>query len=154
LAKSPHMARIGNSVFDDICPDDPTCQNFGFYQGGKPTPMMANSLLYKLHRNRVSPKVTVDPKRFKEVFMSEYGKVRIYEVVGVSKKSKNWSANATNKICDAPGSWYCEGQYPPALAPVLKKRKSFAQLEDFNLKKDAAAKKYHEDYMKKMGGSA
>ena len=37
LAKSPHMARIGNSVFDDICPDDPTCQNFGFYQGGKPT---------------------------------------------------------------------------------------------------------------------
>merc|ERR1719329_75443 len=33
LAKSPHMARIGNSVFDDICPDDPTCQNFGFYQG-------------------------------------------------------------------------------------------------------------------------
>ena len=33
LAKSPHMARIGNSVFDDICPDDPTCQKFGFYQG-------------------------------------------------------------------------------------------------------------------------
>eukprot|EP00603_Paraphysomonas_imperforata_P004520 CAMPEP_0114421070 /NCGR_PEP_ID=MMETSP0103-20121206/4886_1 /TAXON_ID=37642 ORGANISM="Paraphysomonas imperforata, Strain PA2" /NCGR_SAMPLE_ID=MMETSP0103 /ASSEMBLY_ACC=CAM_ASM_000201 /LENGTH=704 /DNA_ID=CAMNT_0001589575 /DNA_START=236 /DNA_END=2351 /DNA_ORIENTATION=+ len=151
LAKSPHMARIGNSVFDDICPDDPTCQNFGFYQGGKPTPMMANSLLFKLHRNRVNPQVNVDPKRFKEVFMSEYGKVRIYEVVGVSKKSKQWAANATNKVCDAPGSWYCEGQYPPALAPVLKKRKSFAQLEDFNLKKDAAAKKYHEEYMKKMG---
>ena len=90
--------------------------------------MMANSLLFKLHRNRVDPKVSVDPKRFKEVFMSEYGKVRIYEVVGVSKKSKNWSANHTNKLCDAEGSWYCEGQYPPALAPVLKKRKSFAQL--------------------------
>ena len=29
LAKSPHMARIGNSVYDDICPDDPTCRQFG-----------------------------------------------------------------------------------------------------------------------------
>ena len=25
LAKSPHMARIGNSVYHDICPGDPTC---------------------------------------------------------------------------------------------------------------------------------
>ena len=31
--QSPHMARIGNSVFLDICPDDPTCSKFGFYQG-------------------------------------------------------------------------------------------------------------------------
>jgi dolichyl-diphosphooligosaccharide---protein glycosyltransferase len=77
LAKSPHMARIGNSVFDDICPDDPTCQHFGFHQGGKPTPMMANSLLFKLHRNRVNPQVSVDPKRFKEVFMSEYVPVTV-----------------------------------------------------------------------------
>jgi len=150
LAKSPHMARIGNSVFDDICPDDPTCQNFGFYQGGKPTPMMANSLLFKLHRNRINPKVTVNPKLFREVFMSEYGKVRIYEVVGASKKSKAWAANHSNKVCDAPGSWYCEGQYPPALEPVLKKRKSFSQLEDFNVEKDEKAKKYHEEYMKRM----
>ena len=36
LAKSPHMARIGNSVFLDICPDDPTCSKFGFYQAGSP----------------------------------------------------------------------------------------------------------------------
>ena len=150
LAKSPHMARIGNSVFDDICPDDPTCQNFGFYQGGKPTPMMANSLLFKLHRNRINPNVKVDPKRFKEVFMSEYGKVRIYEVVGVSKKSKNWAANHSNRLCDAPGSWYCKGQYPPALAPVLKKRRFFSQIEDFNRQQDEKAKKYHEDYMKRM----
>ncbi|PWV10678.1 putative oligosaccharyl transferase subunit [Trypanosoma cruzi] len=29
--KSPHMARIGNSVYRDICPgDDPLCSNFGF----------------------------------------------------------------------------------------------------------------------------
>eukprot|EP00463_Aulacantha_scolymantha_P004711 TRINITY_DN5853_c0_g1_i1.p1 TRINITY_DN5853_c0_g1~~TRINITY_DN5853_c0_g1_i1.p1 ORF type:complete len:316 (-),score=47.35 TRINITY_DN5853_c0_g1_i1:27-974(-) len=28
LAKSPHMARIGNSVFSDICPNDPTCRQW------------------------------------------------------------------------------------------------------------------------------
>ena len=33
LAKSPHMARIGNSVFHDIG-SEPTCSEFGFYQGG------------------------------------------------------------------------------------------------------------------------
>ena len=26
-----------------------------------------------------------------------------------------WVADEANKICDAPGSWYCTGQYPPAL---------------------------------------
>jgi dolichyl-diphosphooligosaccharide---protein glycosyltransferase len=151
LAKSPHMARIGNSVFDDICPGDPLCKSFGFYQGGQPTPMMAESLLYKLHRNRIDKRVTVDPKLFREVYASKYGKVRIYQVLQVSKKSKDWAANATNRICDAPGSWYCNGQYPPALAPVLKKMRSFSQLEDFNKLKDEKAKKYHEEYMKSMG---
>ena len=45
LAKSPHMARIGNSVFHDIC-SEPTCAEFGFYEGGVPTPMMKESILY------------------------------------------------------------------------------------------------------------
>lgn len=31
LAKSPHMARIANSVYNDVCPGDPTCSHFGFY---------------------------------------------------------------------------------------------------------------------------
>ena len=76
MAKSPHMARIGNSVFDDICPGDPTCRKFGFINRDMtPTPMMAASLLYKLHSNRMVPGVTVDPKLFREVFMSKYGKV-------------------------------------------------------------------------------
>ena len=26
------MARIGNSIYHDICPGDPTCSQFGFYQ--------------------------------------------------------------------------------------------------------------------------
>lgn len=30
LAKSPHLARIANSVYRGLCPDDPTCSEFGF----------------------------------------------------------------------------------------------------------------------------
>lgn len=30
LAKSPHLARIANSVFRDHCPGDVTCAAFGF----------------------------------------------------------------------------------------------------------------------------
>ena len=58
LAKSPHMARIGNSVFLDICPDDPTCSKFGFYQGGIPTPMMEKCLLYKMVQYRTTGRVS------------------------------------------------------------------------------------------------
>ena len=29
LAKSPHLARIANSVYRDLCPGDPTCRAFG-----------------------------------------------------------------------------------------------------------------------------
>jgi dolichyl-diphosphooligosaccharide--protein glycosyltransferase len=57
------MARIGNSVYDDICPGDPTCRAFGFDRQGTPTPMMANSLLYKLHSHKLRPDVSVDPSR-------------------------------------------------------------------------------------------
>jgi dolichyl-diphosphooligosaccharide--protein glycosyltransferase len=66
LAKSPHLARIGNSVYDDICPGDPTCAHYGRDRNGKPTPFMAGSLLYKLHSNGKSG-VTVDRNRFVEV---------------------------------------------------------------------------------------
>ena len=95
LAKSPHMARIGTSVYKDICPGDPTCQAFGFtdHTTMAPTPMMAESLLYKLHGHGQSPGVAVDPQRFREVFTSKYNKVRIYKVLKVSKKSKEWVAN-------------------------------------------------------------
>jgi dolichyl-diphosphooligosaccharide--protein glycosyltransferase len=136
LAKSPHMARIANSVYPTICPGDPTCRRFGFInQQMKPTPMMAESLLYKLHSNRQVQGVNVDPSLFKEVFFSKYGKVRIYEVMGVSKKSRNYIKNDTNKICDAEGSWYCNGQYPPAIQKVLATDKNdFEQFEDFNKK--------------------
>jgi dolichyl-diphosphooligosaccharide--protein glycosyltransferase len=154
MAKSPHLARIANSVFDGHCGGDPTCQLFGFRQhDGSPTPMMEKSLLYQLVQHQIRPGVTVDENRFKHVFSSKYGKVRIYKVMSVSQESKAWVADPANKICDAPGSWYCTGQYPPALKPLIDKRKNFAQLEDFNTG-DAETKKrsekYQKEYMKRM----
>ena len=78
--------------------------------------------------------------------------VRIYKVKRVSLKSKLWAADPANRVCDAPGSWYCVGQYPPALRDFISKRKDFKQLEDFNVKKDEASRKYHEEYMRRMAG--
>lgn len=150
LAKSPHMARISNSVYDDLCPDDPTCSHFGFYEGQVPTPMMAESLLYKLHRHNSIPGVRVDPKLFKEVFRSKYDMVRVFEVVGVSEASKEFTKNPANRKCDYEGSWHCKGQYPPALEKLLSRKKDFKQLEDFNVDRDEKSKKYHEDYMRRI----
>jgi dolichyl-diphosphooligosaccharide---protein glycosyltransferase len=43
---------------------------------------MKESLLYKLHSHGLVPGVEADPNRFREVFSSKYGKVRIYKVCG------------------------------------------------------------------------
>lgn len=64
--------------------------------------------------------------RFKEVYQSKHGKVRIYKIMSVSKDSKEWVPK--NRLCDAPGSWYCPGQYPPGLQKVLKEKKDFRQV--------------------------
>jgi len=143
LAKSPHLARIANSVYRHMCPNDPTCRRFGFTQQGQPSEALAASLLYRLHSHG-KPGVEADKNRFREVYRSKYGKVRIYKILSVSKQSKEWVADPANRICDAPGSWYCKGQYPPALQKVLAEKKDFTQLEDFNAKKDADS-----DYQKK-----
>jgi dolichyl-diphosphooligosaccharide---protein glycosyltransferase len=116
LAKSPHMARISNSVYADVCPNDPLCRSFGFYgDKNKPTPSMAASMLYKMHSAGRAPGVTVNPELFKEVYSSKYGLVRIYKILNISQESKDFSADPANRICDRPGSWYCVGQYPPGL---------------------------------------
>jgi dolichyl-diphosphooligosaccharide--protein glycosyltransferase len=78
--------------------------------------------------------------------------VRVFKVKKVSKKSKDWVADPANRVCDAPGSWFCSGQYPPALQEFISKRRDFKQLEDFNVKKDTHSQKYHEEYMRRMGG--
>lgn len=151
LAKSPHLARIANSVYRNMCPGDPTCSKFGYTQNG-PTKMMRESLLYKLHGNRMREDAKIDDNRFKEVYLSKYGKCRIYKVLSVSTESKKWVEE--NKDCDANGSWYCRGQYPPALQKILAEKKDFSQLEDFNKKDDDSEyqKQYFENLKKRGQG--
>jgi dolichyl-diphosphooligosaccharide--protein glycosyltransferase len=135
MGKSPHLARIGNSVFPDHCgDDDPLCKKYSFSRDGSPTPMMAESFLYKAVNHNVQPGVTLNKKYWKEVHTTKFGLMRVFKVLNVSKESKEWVAEQSNRVCDAPGSWYCVGQYPPALKPLIAKRRSFAQLEDFNKK--------------------
>jgi len=134
LAKSPHLARIGNSVFPEHCGDsDPKCTKFGFDRTtGEPTPMMANSLLYKAVMHNMKPKVKLSNAYFKEVHTTKHGLMRVFKVMNVSEESRAWIADPANRVCDAPGSWYCVGQYPPALQKLIAKRRNFAQVEDFN----------------------
>ncbi|EPY35911.1 hypothetical protein AGDE_07177 [Angomonas deanei] len=122
LGKSPHMARIGNSVYRDLCAEeDPLCNHFGFHGAyDKPTPSMRKSLLYNLHENGGETGIMVDPELFQEVYTSPYGLVRIFKVMDVSEESRRWVADPRNHVCEpAPNDWICRGQYPPA-EPVQK----------------------------------
>merc|ERR1719469_566995 len=96
--------------------------------------MMAKSLLYKAVNHGVKPNVKLNSKLWKEVHTTKYGLLRVFKVLNISQESKDWIADPQNRDCDAPGSWYCVGRYPPALQPLIAKRRSFAQLEDFNRK--------------------
>ncbi len=174
LAKSPHLKRIANSVYRGLC-SEPTCRSFSMrvsihemnsiistlclfglliflifsrplQRGGQPSAQLADSLLYKLHSNGLQPGVSADPNRWKEVFRSKYGKVRIYKILSVSKESKEWVLQ--NRVCDAPGSWFCPGQYPPALEKILAEKRDFAQLEDFN--RDASDDEYQKQYFENL----
>merc|ERR1712060_786896 len=153
MAKSPHLARIGNSVFPDHCGDeDPLCHKFSFYQDGSPTPMMAKSFLYKAVNHNIKAKL--NPKYFEEVHSTKYGLMRVYKILNVSQESKKWVADPKNRICDAPGSWYCVGQYPPALKQLISKRRNFAQVEDYNKNgtKSAYTKLIEQELAGRSGG--
>jgi dolichyl-diphosphooligosaccharide---protein glycosyltransferase len=137
--RSPLLARMANSVYHDICPNDPLCRKFGFQKKQKtplkrrsrhmliseaaeseaaveyePTPLLARSLLYHLHANGTKEDVTLDGNLFQLAFVSENGLVRIYKVMNVSEESKRWIADPAHRVCNPPGSWICPGQYPPA----------------------------------------
>lgn len=147
VAKSPHMARIANSVYRDICPGDPTCSTFGMTNQG-PTLKMRESLLFKLSTHGQQQDMGADRNRFRQVYTSKHGKVIIFKVMSVSKESKAWVTNRDNMLCDAEGSWYCPGQYPPALQKILKEKKDFAQLEDFN--RGTKDEDYQKQYMENL----
>ncbi|PWV12329.1 putative oligosaccharyl transferase subunit [Trypanosoma cruzi] len=114
LMKSPHMARIGNSVYRDICLGTTRCApTLGFedHDLSRPTPMMRMSLLYNLHVSGEHPSPAID-NMFRLAYRSRHGLVKIYKVMNVSAESKAWVADPKNRKCDAPGSWLCTGQYP------------------------------------------
>ncbi len=115
--------------------------------GMVPSPQMQASLVHHLVRDGRGD-VKVDPEKFSEVFTSRFGKVRVYKIVGADQESKKYAADPNNRICDAPGSWFCRGQYPPALKDVLKKGKTFVQLEDFNKKEEDS--EYQKLYMENL----
>eukprot|EP00980_Cylindrotheca_fusiformis_P001418 scaffold345_cov134-Cylindrotheca_fusiformis.AAC.29 len=108
--------------------------------------MMKKSLLYRLHGNKIKPGVEADPEKWEEVFRSKYGRVRIYKILGVSEESKKWVEE--NRKCDAEGSWFCPGTYPPGLEHILSSKKDFAQLEDFN--RGAADAEYQKQYFEAL----
>jgi len=123
-----------------------TCRAFGFVdRQGTPSAMMEKSFLYALHGHRLKPGVLVDPVKFEPVYRSKYGKVRIYKILGVSRKSKKWVEE--NRQCDA-GGWFCPGNYPPGLKEILDKKKDFAQLEDFN--REDSDEEYQKEYFENL----
>eukprot|EP00727_Mastigamoeba_balamuthi_P006049 m51a1_g2063 putative oligosaccharyl transferase-like protein (1135) ;mRNA; r:1428517-1433401 len=116
LSKSPHMARIASSVYDDICPKgDDLCRSFGFDRNGSPSKTMRRSMLFKMVSGGTQdPNArSVNPQLFEEVYKSQFGLVRIYRILDVDEESKRWLADPANRLCDRPGGWYCPGQYPP-----------------------------------------
>ena len=104
------MARIATSVHADHCAEE-DCDGFGVLRSGKPTQMMADSLVWHLTADNFDHD-RLD-RYFREVYVSPRGKVRIVQVVSASEESKRWAADPSNRLCDAPGSWYCPGRCAP-----------------------------------------
>jgi dolichyl-diphosphooligosaccharide--protein glycosyltransferase len=132
LAKSSYMAKIANSVYGSICPDDGLdCLDFGFMDDYRsPSGVMSESLIYKLHSHNQKIGVATNPDFFKEVYESKHGKVKIFQILNVDGTSKAWVADPKNKVCDVPGGWLCRGQYPPALQTILSEK--INSLNDIN----------------------
>lgn len=131
IAKSPHMARIGSSVYKDIPFQD-------FYQDrdGRPSPMMEKSMVYTMVNYRLDPKVPQFPTgTFEEAYTTKHSMVRIYKVLNTDEDSREYTNQGLGYK-----AWY-EGKsldqaYPPGLNKVLKSKSDFVQLEDFNRNKD------------------
>lgn len=51
---------------------------------------------------RLCGRGALDPRHFREIFVSRHRRVRIAEVLQVSEESRSWR----QRNCDAPGSWY------------------------------------------------
>jgi dolichyl-diphosphooligosaccharide--protein glycosyltransferase len=122
IAKSPHMARIAGSVYSDIDPSE-----FYVDQYGQPSRMMEDSVLWRTHHYRFGSVKKLE--YFEEVYTTKNRMMRIYKILRVDEKSKQWSKDPANRVCDAPGSWYCVGTYPPKIQKVKAKAKDFSEVK-------------------------
>eukprot|EP00435_Cladocopium_sp_Y103_P031164 s2296_g7.t2 len=115
VGKSKHMARIANSVYPGHCNEE-DCDLYGVFPDGKPSKMMEASLIYRL-----CGRGALDPRHFREVFVSRHRRVRIAEVLQVSEESRSWRQDlvTSGRNCDAIGSWYCPGGYSPGLLELF-----------------------------------
>ena len=121
IAKSPHMARIGSSVYEDI-----DFRNYWYDErSGEVSDMMERSLLWRLHHYRLDPKVPT-LTYYKEVFTSKHNMVRIYKVQNRSRESKEFCAKALQWAREHGGG----GKYPPALDWLIKQRKDFTRKKE------------------------
>jgi len=118
VAKSPHMARIGASVYGDRigC----AASEFFLTREGAPSDCMRESLLWRLHSWRLDPDEP-ELKHFEEAYTTSNKMVRIYKVLDVSEESKAWRAQKGIECA----SMEC---YPPALASTLELKQSFRQI--------------------------
>ena len=129
IAKSPHMARIAGSVYKDINP-----QAFGMHSDGRPTKMMAESLVYNLVLGGLDPSIPpLPPKTYEEAYTSSHRMVRIYKIKRVSKDSKAYGKKNLGYEAWKKGKPGFEA-YPPKLKNILAGKRDFEQLEDFNVK--------------------
>lgn len=113
-----------------------------------PSREMRDSLLFQLVKHNLEEGVMADPNRFQHKFTSKYHKCRVFKIMSVSKESKEWVADPKNRVCDAPGSWFCRGQYPPGMRKILAEKRDFSQLEDFN--KDEDDSEYQQKYFENL----
>lgn len=118
LGKTAHMARIANAVYPGHCAEI-DCDEYGVFPDGNPSAMIGESLMWSLVGQQQKERSFVDSVHFRQAFLSQAGRVRIVEVLQVDQDSRAWSADPRNRLCDAPGSWYCPGQYPPSLRQLV-----------------------------------
>jgi len=126
IAKSPHMARIGGSVYKEINADE-----FYMDQRGEPSPMMEQSLIYNAVNHRLGKAIPFPEGTFEEAYTTKHNMVRIYKVLNVDEDSKAFGKEGRGYQAWLAGK-PLESAYPPALKEILAGKQDFAQLEDFN----------------------
>ena len=99
---------------------------------------MRNSVIHKLYSE------SYDTSLYEKVFESKYGKVKIFKIQKVDQESKLFSSE--HYLCDESEKWLCRGQYPPKLRPYMDTKKDFAQMENFNVKRDETSEEYQKKY--------